>query len=65
MNFSGGQIAFILFFIVAFAVGMIYAYRKDIKVHKRAYTRPGRTVLTIMGTGIAVYCIIRFLLYTY
>ena len=65
MNFSGGQIAFILFFIVAFAIGMVYAYRKDIRIHRRAYSRPGRTVFAIIATGIAVYCIIRFLLYTY
>lgn len=65
MNFSTGQIAFIIFFIVAFAVGMIYAYRKDLQTHKKHYRGAGKTVAAVMITGVVVYVAVRFLIYRY
>ncbi|WP_298515565.1 hypothetical protein [uncultured Kordia sp.] len=37
MPFSTGQLIFAAFFVIVFAAVMIYAYRKDIKLHKRYY----------------------------
>lgn len=35
--FSQGQLVFAGFFFVAFVIAMIYAYRKDVKLHKLFY----------------------------
>ncbi|SDW32084.1 hypothetical protein [Flavobacterium degerlachei] len=35
--FSQGQLIFAACFFVAFAIAMIYAYRKDVKLHKLFY----------------------------
>jgi uncharacterized membrane protein YozB (DUF420 family) len=35
--FSKGQLIFAVFFFVAFVIAMIFAYRKDIKIHKEFY----------------------------
>lgn len=37
MSFSSGQIYFILFFVFAFLVAMIWAYTKDSKTHSKYY----------------------------
>jgi len=39
MEFKTGQIIFALFFIIAFAVMLIYTYRKDLKLHKKYYKK--------------------------
>jgi hypothetical protein len=35
--FSKGQIIFGILFAIAFTIVLIYAYRKDIKLHKRYF----------------------------
>lgn len=35
--FSRGQLIFAGFFVVVFIIAMIYAYRKDITLHRRFY----------------------------
>ncbi|MDI5949433.1 hypothetical protein QLS91_00350 [Flavobacterium sp. LB2P84] len=35
--FSQGQLVFAGLFLVAFIIAAIYAYRKDIKIHKEFY----------------------------
>ncbi len=35
--FSKGQIVFGIIFLIAFIIILIYAYRKDIKIHKQHY----------------------------
>lgn len=35
--FSKGQLIFAVCFFVAFVIAMIFAYRKDIKIHKEFY----------------------------
>ncbi|MFT5715431.1 MAG: putative membrane protein YedE/YeeE [Flavobacterium sp.] len=35
--FSQGQLVFAGFFFIAFVIAMIYAYRKDVKLHKLFY----------------------------
>ena len=35
--FSQGQWLFAAFFVVAFVIAMIYAYRKDVALHRKVY----------------------------
>jgi Mn2+/Fe2+ NRAMP family transporter len=35
--FSTGQIVFALLFIIAFAIVMVFAYKKDLKLHNKNY----------------------------
>jgi len=35
--FSNGQLYFALLFTIAFILFLIYAYRKDLKLHKKYY----------------------------
>ena len=35
--FSNGQIVFGILFAIAFTIILIFAYRKDIKIHRRYY----------------------------
>ena len=35
--FTTGQLIFAAFFVIVFVAVMIYAYRKDLKLHKRYY----------------------------
>jgi hypothetical protein len=35
--FSQGQLVFAGFFFIVFVIAMIYAYRKDVKLHKLFY----------------------------
>ncbi|PTM10783.1 MAG: hypothetical protein DA407_03035 [Bacteroidetes bacterium] len=35
--FSNGQIIFAILFALAFIATLVYAYRKDLKLHKRYY----------------------------
>lgn len=36
--FSTGQIVFGIIFVIVFTIIMIYAYRKDLKLHSKYYT---------------------------
>jgi len=36
--FTKGQLIFGILFAIAFAITLIYAYRKDLKLHKKYYT---------------------------
>lgn len=45
--FTSGRISFIIFFVVVFVIGLIWAYRKEIK--QRAYVfKGGRKILIIL-----------------
>ncbi|AXG72168.1 hypothetical protein KORDIASMS9_04436 [Kordia sp. SMS9] len=35
--FTTGQLIFAAFFVIVFTVIMVYAYRKDLKLHRRYY----------------------------
>ncbi|MFT5863783.1 MAG: hypothetical protein ACI828_002451 [Flavobacteriales bacterium] len=35
--FSTGQLIFVIFFVIAFIILMILAYRKDASLHKKQY----------------------------
>jgi hypothetical protein len=60
--FSSGQKLFALFFFIAFAVVLVWSYRKDIKLHKIYYKK-----VWVVGLGIvlviALFAIITFILH--
>lgn len=35
--FSKGQIVFLILFVIAFIIVLFFAYKKDLKLHKRYY----------------------------
>jgi hypothetical protein len=59
--FSQGQLIFGISFAVVFTVVIVYAYRKDLKLHQKYYTGAGWILLAFIGfiLGIAA---IKFLL---
>ncbi len=44
--FSSGQWVFVIFFVVAFVITMLLAYRRDLKVHRKHYKG---TVWVLLG----------------
>jgi len=60
--FSSGQKLFALFFIIVFAVIMIWSYRKDIYLHKIYYKKVWVVALGIVLV-IASFAIIAFALH--
>ena len=36
--FTKGQLIFGILFVIAFIITLVYAYRKDLKLHKKYYT---------------------------
>ncbi len=44
--FTKGQLIFGILFAIAFTIALIYAYRKDLKLHKKYY--PG-TIWVLIG----------------
>jgi hypothetical protein len=57
--FTSGQKIFALFFIIAFAILMIWSYRKDIKLHKIHFKNTYIVVIAILVT-IAIFTLITF-----
>jgi predicted ABC-type exoprotein transport system permease subunit len=52
--FTEGRLYFILFFIVVFIGGLIFAYRKDIKNNPKIFKGAGRILIYI------IICLILF-----
>lgn len=59
--FSTGQWVFVLFFIVAFIVLMVFSYRKDSQLHKREYKGAKWILLGFIGF-VALLFVIKFVL---
>lgn len=57
--FTKGQLIFAACFVVAFAILMIWSYRKDLKIHKQYYKNTYIILITIFLV-IAVFTIITF-----
>jgi ABC-type transport system involved in cytochrome c biogenesis permease component len=58
--FSKGQLIFGILFFIAFVIIMIFAYRKDLKLHKKYY--PGTIwVLIAFISFIAFIAALKFL----
>lgn len=58
--FSSGQITFGILFALAFAIILIYAYRKDLKLHKRYYKGSIWVLIAFIGF-ISMIATIKFL----
>ncbi|MGO4904393.1 hypothetical protein [Flavobacterium sp. W20_MBD1_R3] len=56
--FSQGQFIFAGFFFVAFVIAMIYAYRKDLALHKRFY-KGNYKILIGFGVFIGILFLIK------
>ncbi len=55
--FSTGQIAFVLFFVVAFIVAMIWSYRKDKALHLKQYKGSKWVLLGFIGFVLLLFVI--------
>ncbi|HEY4629626.1 MAG TPA: hypothetical protein VIH02_10120 [Flavobacterium sp.] len=58
--FSQGQLVFAVCFFVAFVIAMIFAYRKDAKLHKIFYKGNYKILI-----GFIVFILILFLIKVY
>ncbi|SHG71851.1 hypothetical protein SAMN05443549_10628 [Flavobacterium fluvii] len=58
--FSQGQLAFAAAFFVAFVIAMIFAYRKDAKLHKIFYKGNYKILI-----GFIIFILILFLIKIY
>ena len=58
--FSNGQIVFGILFAITFIVILIFAYRKDVKIHRRFY-KGTIWVLLAFITFIALIAAIKFI----
>ena len=59
--FSTGQLIFAAFFVIAFTAVMIYAYRKDLQLHKRYYKGSVRVLLVFILFIITIVVIKKFI----
>lgn len=57
--FTPGQKVFAIFFVIAFALVMVYTYRKDLKLHKLHYKNVYIIILTIIAV-IGLFAAITF-----
>ncbi|HTL80466.1 MAG TPA: hypothetical protein VL651_02110 [Bacteroidia bacterium] len=48
MHFSQGQIYFVIFFVCAFTLALIWSYRKDKDTNKKNYTGVWKVLLTVI-----------------
>jgi len=59
--FSSGQLIFAAFFVIVFAVIMVYAYRKDLQLHKRYYKGSLRILAVFILFIITIVVIKKFI----
>lgn len=58
--FTTGRVLFTIFFIIAFVVIMIYAYRKDLKINRRYFPKSYRIIIGIVLIFIVLFLIVKF-----
>lgn len=59
--FSSGQLIFAAFFVIIFVAIMIYAYRKDLQLHRRYYKGSLRILLVFILFIITIVVIKKFI----
>jgi len=57
--FSKGQLIFAAFFVIAFIIGMVWSYKKDIKIHKKYYKNSFLVLISIILV-IIIFILITF-----
>ncbi|PKP12436.1 MAG: hypothetical protein CVU08_10510 [Bacteroidetes bacterium HGW-Bacteroidetes-3] len=60
--FSKGQLIFAAFFVIAFIIGMVWSYKKDIKIHKKYYKNSFLVLISIILV-IIIFILITFSLH--
>jgi hypothetical protein len=58
--FTTGRLIFTILFIVVFVLGLIYAYRKDLKINRRYYPNTYRIMLGILLITTILFLIVKF-----
>ncbi len=61
MQFSSGQMAFALFFLLGFVLLMIFAYRGDRKTTRKYYPGSWKVLLGIFVMFVVLYGLMRSL----
>jgi len=59
--FTPGRIYFIIFFVIVFVAGLIFAYRKDIKKNPKLFKGASKTVIIILLFLIAFMGVVRLM----
>ncbi len=59
--FTTGQLIFAAFFVIVFTVIMVYAYRKDLNLHRRYYKGSLRVLLVFILFIITIVVIKKFI----
>jgi hypothetical protein len=60
MKFTGGQIAFLIFFVVVFVAAQIYSYRKDKSSNNKHYSGSWKVLIALAAFLTSLYLIIRY-----
>ncbi|GIV29582.1 MAG: hypothetical protein KatS3mg028_0648 [Bacteroidia bacterium] len=58
--FSSGRLIFVLFFITIFIIGMIYAYRQDLKTIRQQYSGIYLVFITLTVFLLILYLLVKF-----
>lgn len=58
MHFSQGQINFIIFFVAAFAIALVWSYRKDRAEDKKQYSGVWKVLISV----IIIFAALSFIL---
>ncbi|GIV26722.1 MAG: hypothetical protein KatS3mg027_0536 [Bacteroidia bacterium] len=58
--FTRGRLIFVVFFIIAFLVGMIYAYRKDLKEIRQQYSGIYLVFFVLVLFLLILYLLVKF-----
>ncbi len=59
--FTEGRLYFILFFIVVFIGGLIFAYRKDIRNNPKIFKGASKTLIIILIFFLAFFAIVKMM----
>lgn len=57
--FTKGRIIFVIFFIITFIAGMIYAYRKDLKTIRQQYSGVYLVFVTLLVFLLILYILVK------
>lgn len=60
--FTSGQLIFAAFFVIVFVAIMIYAYRKDLQLHRRYYKGSLRILAVFILFIITIVIIKKFII---
>ncbi len=59
--FTEGRLYFILFFVLAFIGGLVFAYRKDIKKNPKLFKGAYKTVIVILLFLVGFMSVVRLM----